>query len=211
MADDLDEFARLWREEPSPEESKAFKQLAGKAARRARLAGYAEIGTTAIIAAAILMALLIAKGALTVAIGMVLLVVLFWSARKRHMLRRVAIIISSSDGGSLVQKEIVKCRADLRRTTIGLFLYPPAVPLAHMLVNSVAMGGSLGNYWQLLVKHLTAGPVGWWLGALFALFLAYQLRAIFRLKRELRRLQGLRAEYEEEGRLDALGGGELTH
>lgn len=211
MADDLDEFARLWREEPSQEESEAFRQLAGKAARRARLAGYAELGTTAVIGAAILMALLVAKAALTVAIGMVLLVVLVWSARKRHMLRQVAIIISSSDGGSLVEKEIVKTRADLRRTTIGLFLYPPAVPLGHMLVNSVATGGSLENYWEVLVQDLTGGPVGWWLAALFALFLAYQLSAIFRLKRELRRLEGLRVEYEEELRLDALGGEGLTH
>jgi HAMP domain-containing protein len=62
-----------------------------------------------------------------------------------------------------------------------------------------------------LVEDLTGGPVGWWLAALFALFLAYQLSAIFRLKRELRRLQGLRVEYEEELRLDALGGEGLTH
>ena len=211
MADDLDEFARLWREEPTPEESRALRQLADRAARRAKLLGYAEIGGSGIVALGILFALMIDRGPVTVLTGATLLVAILWSVRKRHLLRQVAILVNSGDGGSVVQKQIAKARADLRRTRIGLFLYPPALLLGHLLVNSVVTGGSLRDYWDLLATDFGTWPGGPLVLLLFGLILAYQLRAIMRLRGELRRLELISAEYQEETRLDGLGADGVAH
>jgi hypothetical protein len=210
MADDLDEFARLWREEPTPEESRALRQLADRAARRAKLLGYAEIGTGAIIALGILFALLIDPGPLTILSGGALLLGLLWTVRKRHLLRQVAILVGSGDGGSVVEKQIAKARVDLRRSRIGLFSFPPTLLLAHVMVNSVLRGGSLRDYGDLLARHFLAWPGGPLILLLFALAVGYQLRGISRLRAELRRLELIRAEYQEETRLDGLGDSSLT-
>lgn len=211
MPDDLDEFARLWREEPSAEESRALKQLAGQTARRAKLLGYAEIGAATVIGLAILFALVLNRTTVTVLSGGILLLALSWSSWKRYLLRQVAIIVSAGDGEALVEKEIAKARADLRRIKIGLLLYPPAVLLGHLLVDSVVRGGRSEDYLEVLANDLTDWPVGALLVLLFVCFLLYQLRAMAGLRKELRRLDGIREEYREEGRLDSLDPDRLTH
>lgn len=211
MPDDLDEFARLWREEPSPEESRALEQLAGQTARRAKLLGYAEVGTATIIGFAILLALMLNRTPVTILSGGILLLGLSWSSWKRYLLRQVAIIVSAADGKSVVEKEMAKAHADLRRIRIGLFLYPPAVLLAHLLVHSVVRGGRPGNYLGVLARDLTEWPVGPLLVLLSVCFILYQVRAILGLRKELRRLGRIRAEYQEEARLEMLDAGPLTH
>lgn len=205
MPDDLDEFALLWREEPSPEESRALRQLAERTARRARLLDHVEIATSAVLVIGTLVALLIARGPVTIVTALILLLVLLWSTRKRHLLRQVAIIISSGDGGSLVEKEIVKTTADLRRMKIGLFLFPPALLLGHLLVSSLLREGSVTEHFEKLVTQVTEGRAELvLLLVLCSVLIGYQLRAIFRLQTELRRLNLIRAQYQEETRLEDL-------
>lgn len=211
MPDDLDELVRLWREEPSPEESRALKQLAGQTARRARLLAYAEIGTALIMGLAILFALLLNRTPVTILSGGLLLLALSWSSWKRYLLRQVAIIVGAANGKSVVDKQIAKAHADLRRTRIGLFLYPPAVLLAHLLAKSIEGGGLPDNYLEVVASDFTDWPVGALLVLLSVCFILYQLKTILGLRKELRRLGRIRAEYQEEARLEMLDPEPLIH
>lgn len=203
---EFDDIADLWREAPSLEEARAFRALARRASLRARLLRHADLGIAMLLIVAVAVALALRPAPATLAIGILTMAGIGWSSWKRHLLGRMAATVEASDRRDLVHVARVNAVADLTRSNLGLWLLFPGVLLGALLGHSFKQRG-LDGFGPALLEGLTDWP---W-GVVSALIVVAAFVAFFRgnrrLRRELDRLRVLEAQYREEARRDADGGG----
>jgi hypothetical protein len=196
---DFDEFAALWQGEPDPAEQAQMEADARRARRRGRLLGFVDVALIALIVLGTVLGTTIAPHPMTIASGLILVVATLWLTWKRRSLRQLAATLNTSDPAAFVASSIRNARSNLRRATLGLFLLPPFLVVATVFRALLKNGGRLD---QLLggIIEWAASPRG----ALILLIATLMMMRLFhsrrRLRTELRRLVGLRAEYEEESR-----------
>lgn len=201
---DFDDFALLWQEEPTAAEKREFRGLADKAVRRAQLLEYGELGLGLVLIVAVLIAIFMAPAPATIAIGALSIGALTWSSWKRHLLSQVALMMDTSDRRALVGREIVRAKAKLRRSAIGLWLFFPGLASGAALTYILRDGSSIRSPADAVVQTAMRWPEGpAVLFMLLALFWSI-VRNHLRLKSELANLQGLSEDYREEARLDAV-------
>lgn len=201
-APDIDELARLWRQEPGPEEQAAFAAIARSTGRRAWMLDRFESATTILLALAILGYLVRYGNPTAVVIGLIIIVGIVWSTIRRHELMRRARAAVQGSPEKMLEEGVRTLGCTLRRHTIGTALLLPGFILGALLKYSLFTGGALAGFVPAIVEALghINGRISF--GIVFAALL-YLLRANHRLRRELRRMTELRAEYLEEARLDA--------
>jgi hypothetical protein len=200
---DLDDFASLWAEEPTPDEKAELVGLAQRVSWRATFLEYWDIGLGVAIAAAALLAVLLQPAPVTLAIGLVAAGGLLWSTWKRHLLKRqVTLLLEVSDRTHLLDLEVRRISTDLQRALVGLVATPPAIALFGMLTHSLSQGGSLAGFGGAVIRNFSSGPVGPMVVAAVLTLIFQQIQIIRRLRRELHRLQIVSGEYREEAQLD---------
>jgi hypothetical protein len=195
------QLASLWTTPPAVAEREALARLARRTPRIARWVQYGELGVVLLLAAAIGAAVIWRLGADTLLLGSLILLLLAWSAWKRHRLADRALLIDRSDRFSYLSSLVQAKEAELARSAVGLALILPGTLLATVLAHVV--------YVDAPPQEVAAFLPAIWLSArgmvsFLFLFCALLLLALshLRLVAELGRLRRLREDYLEEQRRD---------
>jgi hypothetical protein len=200
---DLEEYAALWQAEPTAAEEREFQAIAEGASRRAQFIQYAEHGLALLLLVAVVIAVVMAPAPATIAIGLLSIAALAWSSWRRHLLTQIALLVETSDRSRIVADAMVAARANLRRSTLGLWLFVPGILLGALLTHSFNQGGDLGDFADAFLGGALRWPEGYAILFLVAA-LGFQLvRTNFGFRKELQRLESLQEDYREEAKRDA--------
>lgn len=191
------EFSRLWQEQVDPQEQATLHRLAKGVERTAlrRRAIDAALALAAI--GAVVSALLIhsvptpAKLALAAVIGLIA-----WTIWKRQRILESAQALAACEPDAFFTAAIGHARAELNYSTFSLWLSAP-ITLSVFALLLVPEG--LGDV-DLLVSELFGAHVRKTMALIVTLILIYSfyIRANFRLREQVRRLEGMRREWERE-------------
>jgi hypothetical protein len=199
--EEYEELADLWTAAPSGEERRDLQRLFKRTPGRARVTQYGELVVVVLLAAAIMGAMALRLGPATLLTGGLVLLLLGWSAWKRHNLTNLALLIDQRDSHAFICSMVRSKEAEAKRSALGLAFILPGTLLTMLLGYSVRGHGEGADLASFLVSALTT-PRG--LIASAFLLCAVMILALshMRLLDELRRLRDLRADYEEERRRD---------
>ncbi len=202
---DLDDFGALWREEAPEPAATEFEPIVRATVRRARLFQYAEIGMSGLLLVAITVALLLEATPATAAIVAIIALATLWSSWKRHLLMDVALLVDGSSREAYVESARRAAEAQLKRSSLGLWLLIPGFALGLLLKHSLMSGGRLAGFVPAFLDSLATSPSAIaTVAALLALF-AWLVRGNLRLRAEVQRLRTLADAYDREAHLDRLG------
>jgi hypothetical protein len=191
-----DEFARLWAQDPEPEEVQLFERLARRVGWRSRLLRYADVGGAIVIVGGIVVLMLREGGRLTAVSGLLLVLGLTCLAWKRNTLWE-AELDPAADRETFLLASARAAKARLRRMNLGVVSVLPLASLAlwfgyryrHPEIDSMgaAMAEALAR--PVATSLLVATIVGLQL---------YALIARRRVAAELRSIEELARQYGEE-------------
>lgn len=196
---ELQEFAGLWQE-PDPPELARFEELARRARRQGRLLGYADIALTLLLVAP-LVTVFMKPHPVMIAVAVPLLIATVWLFWARRRLRQMTATLNTSDPAAFLESSVGNATANLRQVTLTIMLMPVFATVAVLFKGSQRSGGRFDHLiegvwtWASSARGLIA------LAAVVLLFAAF-VRSRKRLREELRRLERLRLDYEEERRRD---------
>ena len=199
---DMEDWAALWAEEPSREEQHELARVARRASWRGTLIEYADLGFAICIALCILGAIALQPQPATLAIGLLSAGGLFWSSKKRHMLRQATLLAEARDRVVLLEHEIARTSAEHKRAAIGMWATPLVILSGAMLAYLLTHSGSLAGFGASLVESMTEVPVGPAITAGILALIYQQVLLAQQLKRGLGELRSLQGAYREEARLD---------
>lgn len=198
---DLQELAALWQEREEGEAAK-FEQMARRARRQGRLLAWADVGLAVLLIGGSLFAILASPGPIATVAALVLLVATIWITWKRRKLRQMARTLDTSDREAFLANSVRNARADLRRVTLSLAALPPLVIVSLFMKMGMRAGAGTVNPVEYIMNWAQT-PRGLFSLTMFLLISLYMLRTRRRLKAELRWLEELRADYENEaGQVD---------
>jgi hypothetical protein len=194
---DLDEFAALWHSGPDPLEQEQMQAYARAARRRGKLLGYLDAAWAALVFTILLGGVFVSPSPLTIAIGLPLMLATIWLSWKRRQMRQMTRTLNTSTPEAFVASSLANARANLRRVTISVASIPFLVPVALAFKVSMRTGGGPWEVWEalLLWTHTIRAPITL---VVLLTIAAFSLRSRRRIKREMRRLEGLRRGYEAE-------------
>lgn len=198
-----DELAALWSTASATDDLE-FARLARRTPRLARVALWGELAMVALLGGTVALAIVWNLGATTLLVGSLILLLLAWSAWKRHHLGIVALLIDERDRVSFIRSSVRAKEAELNRSALGLALILPGTLLTMLLGFSLRDedGGELAAFIAAIVttpRGLIA--LGFLLCALMILSVSH-----IRLAGELARLRVLQEDYVREEQLDLLLG-----
>lgn len=199
--DDFRDLAALWGASTADADQQAFDRAAKRTPRLARTAMWGELGIVALLAATIVLAIVFNLGLTTLLLGSLILMMLGWSAWKRHHLGNVALLIDQKDRLSFLSSSVQAKQAELNRSAIGLALILPGTLLTMLLGFTLRGEEGEGELAAFLSAVMTT-PRG--LVSLGFLACALLLLSVWhlRLSGELKRLRTLRDDYANEAELD---------
>jgi hypothetical protein len=203
--DEYRELADLWGESAPVGDQQEVERLARTTPRRARMAQWGELAVVALLFAAIGASVVSSLGPGTMLTGSLLLVLLGWSAWKRHQLANLALLIDQSDRLSFVRSSVQAKEAELRRSGLGLALILPGVVIALLWGFSLRHpdgGVELGDF-LLAVITAPRGLVTY--GCVIAAVVILSVLHV-RLRGELAELRRLQQQYADEARRDDFAG-----
>lgn len=199
-SDEYQELAALWSAAPAADEEAELKRLARRTPRLAQMTQWGELAAVAILASTIGLSMAFNLGPATVLVGSLILLLLAWSAWKRHHLGNIALLIDERDRVSFVRSVVHAKEAELDRSALGLALILPGTLLTMLLGFALNEGGD-GDLAAFLLAVTTTPRgvvfIGLLLAALMLLSFSH-LRALG----ELGRLKSLYEDYQAEARLD---------
>ena len=198
-----EELAALWGDSAPADDQREVEQLARQTPARARMAQWGELVLVLLIAGIIGLSIIWNLGSASALTGSLLLVLLAWSAWKRHRLTNLALLIDDRDRLSFVRSRVRAKEAELTRSALGLALILPGVVIAALWSFSVRHPSGDGELGAFLLAAWTA-PRGLMtmaliLGAILILGLSH-----LRVRRELGQLRKLQDAYVEEEEQDDL-------
>jgi hypothetical protein len=191
----FEEYAELWQD-PGGDEHEAFEALARRARRNGRLMAYGDVTLAILIAALAVIGVFVTPNPATLVAAVLMVGATSWVSLQRRRIRQMAATLVTADRSAFLASSIRNATANLRRVTLTLTCLP-------FLFAS-------GVMFRLTVKnegHVDLGIVAAWARSghgifglsVFAILVALTLRSRRRFASELRRLQALQAEYDEEG------------
>jgi hypothetical protein len=202
--DDDSYLAALWSAPPPREEQREAEHLARRTPGFARAAQWGELAVVGGIALAIIGAVALRFAAESMLTGGLLLLLLGWSAWKRHQLANQALLIDDHNRLAFVSSGISAKEAEVRRSAIGFALVLPGALLMMLLYFSMNSAGD--KDFLAFVGEAISRPRGMiGLAALLGVMLLVA-RSHRRLLAELTGLRSLREEYAREARQDLLDG-----
>jgi len=199
---DLERLGDMWRQPPDPVELERLQRSANAVRRRARLQQVTDIAA-AIIVGAVVLFLVFSSGKVEAAVvGSAAILVLLFSNVRQRRLRQVELRSLSGTTEEMLDQSIERVEATLRFNRITSLAFGPVVALS-LLFAASADAGEIHALRRSIGAEPLLGALWFAVGlAVLAGILIFLLLAIRRGKRELDRLQALRASYgheEEQG------------
>ena len=193
---DFEEFAALWQEADAAEAAD-FDRMARQARRQGRFLAYADMAWALLLVGGTIFGMLMAPGPYTMTIALVLLVVTVWLTWKRRRIRQMTRTLDTANRKSFLDRSVGNARADLRRVTLSMLVFPLLVPLGILAKLSFRAGSDVYDFGAVMTAWVqsTRGIVTL---ILLALVMGYMTRSRLKIKGELRRLEELRHAYAEE-------------
>ncbi len=196
-----DDLAALWSAS-APIDDAELARLARRTPRRARLTQWGELVAVALLAVVIILAMVWNLAPATVLTGSIVLLLLAWSAWKRHHLTNLAMLLDDTDRLSFIRSLVRAKEAEIDRSAIGLALILPGTIITLLLFFSLRVPSGDQDLAAFLAGVLTTPrgivSLGFLLCALLLLCLSH-----IRLLHELQRLRQLHEDYLEAERSDA--------
>jgi len=196
-----DELAALWSASAPADEERELARLARRTPRLARVTLWGELAAVLLLAGIIISSIAMNLGPATLLTGSLVLLLLAWSAWKRHHLGNVAMLVEEQDRLCYVQSLVRSKEAELDRSALGLALILPGTLITWLLALALeAPNGEVGlAVFLAAVLSTPRGLVmlGFLLCALTLICLSH-----IRLIGELHRLRRLRDDYVEAARRD---------
>jgi hypothetical protein len=195
----------LWSNSAADEEVEALERLALRTPRIARRELVGELVAVVLLGVAIGLAMLFRLGLATLLMGSLMLMLLAWSAWKRHHLGNRALLIDRQDRATFLRSSVAAKEAELKRSALGLALIVPSTFLTMLLFFTLHDNGAGGDVMAFLRSlFATARGLTATLLLLGAVFLFANSHA--RLRGELTRLRALQDQYAEEEWREGLTG-----
>src|SRR4051812_7202189 len=197
----LEDFTALWTEQEDSEQQ-AFEAIARKARFQGRLLAYTDIGLVVMVVGISIAGAVLKPSGLMLAISFVMAVSSIALTWKRRKIRQMAKTLDTSDRDSFLRTSLANARADLRRLTLSLIVFPLCLPVAILFKVAWRHGGHLAHpvaelaAWAVSLRGMITLPI-------FLLLGAATVRARLKVKAELRRLDALDDAYCEEAERDA--------
>lgn len=203
---DLQKLADLWKESDSAEPQPAFEAMARKARRRGRIFAWLDFAAVTFILATSLIGFFMTPGAITMVTAIALIVTTLIVTRKRRQIKQMTKTLDTASREAFIDTSISNATANLRRTRLSLAFFPLGVVCALTYKMALRAGGRTELIPATFVEWVQTSR-GIITLVLLALLFAWGLRTAGRVRRELRRLEDLRAAYSEEDRQDRSEGG----
>lgn len=202
------DLSAVWEDAAPADERRGLDALARRTPRLARATLWGELAAVILLAGTIVLAMVWKLGTATLLLGSLILLMLGWSAWKRHHLGAIAMLVEEGDRLSFTARLALAKQAELNRSAIGLVLILPGMLLTMSLGFVIrgeaqeAAGGAAGGDLLGFVTAILATPRGRVvLGFLSCAILMLTL-AHLRLAGELRRLRALERDYAAEAARD---------
>jgi hypothetical protein len=197
--DEHNELADLWGGSGPAGDRDEVARMARAIPRRARIAHVGELAVVALLCAGIVGSILWSRGPATILTGGLLLVLLGWSARKRHYLGKVALLIDDSDRLTFVRSSVRAKEAELRRSGLGLAMIVPGFVIAVLLGFSLQGHRGADDVGAFLLASASS-PRGIIVLACVAAAAVLLSRSHVRVREELAHLRQLERQYLDEER-----------
>ncbi len=198
---DLQNLAELWRQACPGEEQRKFEAMARKARRWGRVFAWLDFAAVAFILVTSLVGVFMEPGPITMVAAIALIVTTVIVTRKRRQIKQMTRTLDTASRHSFIETSISNATANLRRTRLSLAFFPLGVAIALAYKMALRAEGRTELIPATFVDWVQT-PRGIITLALLALVFAWGLRTARRTRRELRRLEELRAAYSEEDRQD---------
>lgn len=191
------QYAKLWQEQIGQEELTQFQTMAKTIERTARWRSWIDHFLGALALGAVCALLWLNTTSLEVKLGFALLVgATTWFGWRRHEITKAARSIAVDDPRVFFDGAIRNVRAEISLSTISLTLGPPFFFVSVLLTQ--AADGVSGFDWifeELTYARLVRTGA---ISGLFVLCAAYFVRDNIRLRGQLRRLEGMSREWEDQ-------------
>lgn len=197
---DLQKLADLWTE-PEAAEQEAFEAMARRARLRGRIFAYLNFAAVAVTIGGVALGVFMKPGAVTMVAAIALIVVTIIVLRKRRQIRQMTRTLETAGRQAFIETSISNATANLRRTRLSLAFFPIGAVIALAYKMSVRAGGHAERIPAEFVEWAPS-PRGIVTFVILALLFAWGVRTAWRIKRELRRLEDLRAAYAEQAELE---------
>ena len=198
---DLQKLADLWKEADSSEPQPAFEAMARKARRRGRIFAWLDFAAVAFILVTSLVGFLMEPGPVTMVAAIALVVTTLIVTRKQRQIKQMTRTLDTASRSAFIDTSISNATANLRRTRLSLAFFPLGVVIALTYKMALRVGGRTELIPGEFVDWVQT-PRGIITMALLALLFAWGLSTARRIRRELLRLEELRAAYAEEDKQD---------
>jgi len=126
---DFDDLSAVWQGESPRDLPKELLVLSTRAIRRAKALAALEIAVTACVIGCVLLIQWHVGTAKAAVAGAVIIVVVLWSTWDRHRLRRIEWARDERQREAVVAQGLLRLKARLRRTTVGVLLFPIGILL----------------------------------------------------------------------------------
>ena len=204
---DFPELAQLWQEQIDPAEQAGLETLATEIKRTARRRGWLDVLFTILGVGSLVFALIyLQRTTPPIQLGFALLgalmVAFLW--RRRHIVKG-ANALATGEPDTFFAAAIANARAELGLARVGLAIFPPGC--AFLLVLLSAASGVTGFDRIASLLFVEQPMVGALQMANFLFFEALGYRSYVKLRAQLRRLERMKREWEEEDGGDRTGTG----
>lgn len=201
---ELQELTDLWKQ-ADPCEASAFESAARRAHRKGRLLAYGDYAWAVLILAGILFTVLMSPGTGTMVAALCLALATIWLTWKRRKIRQMSRTLDTSDRQSFFASSVRNARADLRRVTLSLVVFPLLVPLAVLMKVSTRTGSDILHPVDMLATWAQSTR-GILVLLLLSIILGFTYRSRLKIKSELRRLEGIKDAYAEQAEAEKVAG-----
>jgi hypothetical protein len=193
---DLQDLAELWTE-PDAGEQKSFEAMARKARLRGRIFAYLNFAAVTVTLGGVALGVFMKPGALTMVAAIALIITTVIVLRKRRQIKQMTNTLDTASRQAFIETSISNATANLRRTRLSLAFFPVGIAIALVYKMAVRTGGHTEQIPAAFLQWVPS-PRGLITLAILALLLAWGIRTLWRIKRELSRLEDLRTAYAEE-------------
>jgi hypothetical protein len=192
----FEEFADLWQD-PDTAEQEAFEALARRARRQGRMLAYMDITLVVLLIGSTVLTTVMSPSRPIIAAALAVVAATLWLTWKRRKMRQMNATLNTGSRDDFLGSSIRIANANLRRVTLSIAFFPVMVGLG--LVFNLIRHGHFGHPLSA-VEEWARSYRGMFSLTAVALVLAITIRSRGRIKAELRRLEAVRADYDEEGR-----------
>lgn len=193
---DMQELTALWQE-PSPAEQRSFEEAARKARRQGKLLAWADVALAALLGGTFILGLVLTPGPITGALALLMIAITTYVMIKRRRLRQMSPTLKTTSRQAFLDSSVKMAVANVRRITLSLYLIPLSIALGASFKVAMRNGGTIDRPLERFADWLPS-----WRGVLTItlglLFIAWTYRSLRRARRELKRLEELRAAYDNE-------------